>query len=252
MGYVTTRPKPTSELILATEKGDPLLAWWRYGLGMSVAFTSDAKSRWAAEWLSWPGFSKFWAQVVRHAMRKSDAKGVFVQVARKDGKATVTLDAVRPDGKYLNDAPAELTVLDPTGGEKKLAMTQTAPGRYVGEFPADKSGAYHVQMTQQPKNQPATQQTRGLVVNYDDELRLKPTDEKLLEAVAKASGGTFKPNPEQVFEPDERTASQAVPLWPYLLIAAALLFVADVALRRIDFDLLLGRTRPPVKSFMKP
>jgi hypothetical protein len=237
-------------LILASEKGDPLLAWWRYGLGMSVAFTSDAKSRWAAEWLSWPGYTKFWAQVARHAMRKSDAKGVFVQVARKDGKATVTLDAVNPDGKYLNEAPADLTVIDPTGGEFKAAMTQTAPGRYVSVFAADKPGAYHVQMTQQPKGRPATQQTRGLVVNYDDELRIKPTNERLMEAVARASGGAFRPTPDSVFEPDERTASQPLPLWPYLLVAAALLFVADVALRRIDFDLLLGRTRPPMRMVM--
>jgi len=33
LGYVITRPKPTAEVILATEAGDPLLAWWRYGLG---------------------------------------------------------------------------------------------------------------------------------------------------------------------------------------------------------------------------
>ena len=44
LGYVVTRPKPTSEVILATESGDPLLTWWRYGLGMCVAFTSDAKT----------------------------------------------------------------------------------------------------------------------------------------------------------------------------------------------------------------
>jgi hypothetical protein len=118
---------------------------------------------------------------------------VFVQVARKDGKAAVTLDAVKADGKYLNDAPAELTVIDPQGGEQKVAMTQTAPGRYSGEFPADKSGTYHVQTAQQPKGQPATQQSRGLVVNYDDELRLKPTDEALLRGVAAASGGVYKP-----------------------------------------------------------
>src|SRR5438046_3343917 len=109
LAYVTTRPKPTSELILTSEKGDPLLAWWRYGLGMSVAFTSDAKSRWAAEWLSWPGYSKFWAQVIRHTMRKSDAKGVFVQTVQNDGKASVTLDAVQTNGRYVNDAAAELT-----------------------------------------------------------------------------------------------------------------------------------------------
>src|SRR5207302_7106155 len=108
LGYVVTRAKPTSELVLASEAGDPLLTWWRYGLGMSVAFTSDAKSRWAAEWLSWPGYSKFWAQVVRHAMRKSDAKGVFVQVDQEDGTARVTLDAGKTDGRFLNEAPAEV------------------------------------------------------------------------------------------------------------------------------------------------
>src|SRR5262249_17219986 len=131
-----------------------------------------------------------------------------------------------------------------------LAMTQTAPGRYFGTFPADKAGTYHVQMTQQARGQPATQQSRGLVVNYDDELRIRPTDEKLLEAVAQASGGTVRPEPEAVFAPDTRTASQPLPLWPYMLVAALLIFVADVALRRIDFDLLLGRSRPPLKMVL--
>jgi uncharacterized membrane protein len=82
LGYVVTRPKPTSELVLASEARDPLLAWWRYGLGMTVAFTSDAKSRWAAEWLTWPGYSKFWAQLVRHAMRKSEAKATAGPLSR--------------------------------------------------------------------------------------------------------------------------------------------------------------------------
>jgi uncharacterized membrane protein len=250
LGYVTTRPKPTSELILTTEKGDPLLSWWRYGLGMSVAFTSDAKSRWSAEWLSWQGYSKFWAQVVRHAMRKSDAKGMYVQLDQKDGVAKVTLDAIKTDGKYLNEAIAELTVIEPRGGERKLAMTQIAPGRYVGEFPADKPGTYHVSVTQQLKGQPPTQQSRGLVVNYDDELRIRPTDEKYLESISRASGGVFRPEPEAVFAPDERSASQPVPLWPYLLMLAAIIFLADVALRRIDFDLLLGRNKPPLKMMM--
>ncbi len=249
-GYVTTRPKPTSEVILITDKGDPLLSWWRYGLGMSVAFTSDAKGRWAAEWVSQPLFGKFWAQVIRHAMRKSDAKGVFVQMTQKDGKATVTLDAVKVDGNYLNDARTSLTVLEPQGGEKKLTMTQTAPGRYVGEFPIEKTGTYHVQMNQDAKGQSATQQSRGLVVNYDDELRIRPTDEKLLETLTQVSGGVFKPDPESVFAPDGRSATRPLPLWPYLLIAALLIFLVDVALRRIDFDLAIGRAKPPMKMMI--
>jgi len=54
LGFVGTRPKATSEVILATDSDEPLLAWWRFGLGTTVAFTSDASSRWAAELLDWP------------------------------------------------------------------------------------------------------------------------------------------------------------------------------------------------------
>ena len=180
-------------------------------------------------------------------MRKAEAKGVFMQLTQKDGKAQAILDAIQIDGKYLNMAATELTVLSPQGDERKLAMTQTAPGHYVGEFPADKPGAYHVHVSQQVTGQAPTQQSRGLIINYDEELRLRPTDETMLAAIARVSGGVYKPLPEAVFAPGEQTAAQALPLWPYLLIAAALLFLLDVASRRIDFDLLLGRRKPPLK-----
>ncbi|RPI78765.1 MAG: VWA domain-containing protein, partial [Planctomycetaceae bacterium] len=148
LGYVTTRPKPTCEFILATEKGDPLLAWWRYGLGMTGAFTSDAKSRWAAEWLSWPGYSKFWAQLVRQLMRKQDARGVTVQVTQRAGRAAITVDAIDAAGRFLNQAETELTVIDPHLGTRKVVLSQTAPGRYSAEFETALPGAYHLELTQ--------------------------------------------------------------------------------------------------------
>jgi hypothetical protein len=78
---------------------------------MSVAFTSGAKGRWAAEWLTWPGFPKFWVQVVLHALRKSDVKGAELKVEPRGGRAAVTLDATDPAGRFLNGAAAELTVI---------------------------------------------------------------------------------------------------------------------------------------------
>ena len=246
LGYVTTRPKATSELILATEKGDPLLAWWRYGLGMTVAFTSDAKSRWAAEWLSWPGFGKFWAQVIRHAMRKGDSKGVFINVQRKGDKATVTLDAVNTttigsqnrEGRYRNAAESELTVIDPQLGNRKIAMRQTAPGRYVGEYDLPKTGTYHMELTQKVEGVVASRQSRGLTVGYEDEFRLNPTNEELLKKVSTVSEGMYNPTAEQLFAPTERTANRVIPLWPYLVWVATFLFLVDVALRRLDWTLL--------------
>ena len=245
LGYVVTRPKPTSEVILATEAGDPLLAWWRYGLGMTAAFTSDAKPRWSAEWVSWPEFSKFWAQIARHTLRKSEAKGVVVQVERKGGKATVSLDAIEPSGKYLNKAETELTVIDPTLGNRKLEMVQTAPGRYQAEFDTPSQGSYHLELSQKQNGQVVSRQSRGLAVGYPEELRLKTTNDELLKSIARVSGGIFNPSAEEVFAPSPRTAPRATPLWPYLVAAAAFLFVLDVALRRLDFSLFGQHGRRP-------
>jgi uncharacterized membrane protein/uncharacterized protein YegL len=235
LGYVMTRPKPTSEVVLVTEKGDPLLSWWRYGLGMTVAFTSDAKSRWGAEWLTWPGYGKFWTQVIRHTMRKSDSKGVTVQVEQKSRRATVTVDAIDAAGRFLNQAETEMTVIDPRLGNRKLPLSQTAPGRYTAELETPHSGAYHVELAQRQNGQIVYRQSRGLSVGYPDELRLRPTNEDLLKTIATVSGGTYKVEAIDAFAPTDRTARRPVRLWPWLLTAATLLFVLDVALRRIDF-----------------
>lgn len=237
LGYVMTRPKATCEFILSSETGDPLLAWWRYGLGTTVAFTSDAKSRWGAEWLTWPGYGKFWSQVMRHAMRKSDAKGVIVQVAQQDRRATVTLDAIDPSGRFLNQAETELTLIDPQLGLKKLPVRQTAPGRYVAEFETPATGAYHLDLSQKQAGKMLYHQARGLHVGYPDELRLRPTNDILLQELARVTGGQFNPAAADLFAKSDRVATRPTPLWPYLVLAAALIFLLDVALRRIDFSL---------------
>ena len=241
--FVVTRPKPTSEVILATESGEPLLAWWRYGLGMSVAFTSDAKNRWAAEWLAWPGYAKFWAQVVRHAMRKPETRGIVAQVERKGRTVQVAIDAIEPSGKYLNQADTELTVLGPAQDRTTLPMTQVAPGRYTAAFETPRSGDYHLQIAQKYQGQPLYNQGRGLAVGYPDELRLKATNRDLLAEIARATGGVFDPRPDQVFAADQRMAPRVTPLWPWLVTIAALVFVVDVALRRVDLALGLGSLR---------
>ena len=241
LGYVMTRPKPTCEVILATEKGDPLLVWWRYGLGMTVAFTSDAKSRWAAEWLTWPGYSKFWAQLVRQCMRKSDNRGVDVEIATHGRKTTITLDTVNPDGRFTNLAETELTLIDPQLGAKKMPLRQSAPGRYIAQFDIPRSGSYHVELTQKLNGQTLFQQSRGLAIGFDEELRLKPPNEELLKSIAAGSGGKFGVTADKIFDADDRFVTRPTPLWPYLALAVVLLLIPDVALRRVDLSTLFRR-----------
>lgn len=237
LGYVMTRTKPTSEFILASEAGDPVLVWWRYGLGMTVAFTSDAKSQWAAEWLTWPDFGMFWAQVIRNAMRKSDSKGVFVEVQRTGENARVVVDSVDPTGQFINQAETKMTLIKPGLNRETISLTQSAPGRYEAEFATPDKGAYHMELSQTRRGVQTFRQTRGIVVGYPDELRLGPPNDDLMKRVSELTGGNVAPTPTQIFESGERTAEDILPLWPYLLSAAICLFLLDVALRRVDFSL---------------
>ncbi|MEQ1827233.1 MAG: FixH family protein, partial [Pirellula sp.] len=240
LGYVMTRPKPTCEVILATEKGDPLLAWWRYGLGMTAAFTSDAKSRWAAEWLTWPGYGKFWTQIVRQTMRKNDARGVQVATERRGNQANIEIDAVSDTGQFLNQSDVELTVINPQLQRETTTLRQSAPGRYSTQFNTPNSGSYHMEIAVKQNGQVLYRQSRGLMVGYSDELRIQPTNEKLLQEIATASGGEHAVDAESVFRDRDLWASRPTHLWPWLLTVAALLLVLDVALRRIDLSVYFG------------
>ena len=238
LGYVMTRPKPTCEVILSTEKGDPLLAWWRYGLGMTAAFTSDAKNRWSAEWMTWEGFGKFWTQVIRHTMRKSDARGIIVDVQRNGKQTTVNVDAVDEIGQFFNNADVELTLINPNLKRDAFELEQTAPGRYRTEFDTDLSGAWHMEISLKKNDQVVYRQSRGITVGYSDELRIRPTNEALLRNIAETSGGSFVSDPaELAAKTESETVSRPFPLWPWLVTVSLILLALDVALRRIDFSL---------------
>jgi Ca-activated chloride channel homolog len=78
LGYVMAKPKPTAQVLLSLESGDPYLAIGRYGSGTGVCCTADLTERWSSEWLTWGGCGKFWAQIFRSALKRADATGVEV------------------------------------------------------------------------------------------------------------------------------------------------------------------------------
>ena len=138
LGYVGTRPKPTSQLILSSLEGDPLLSWWRYGLGVSVAFTSDLQSRWAAPWLRWPGLGRFWGQLLRHALRRNQAQNFALDVKRRGTQIELALDAVDATSTFVNGAKATLHVVGPQDGKgdsPHLCEAPFGPFRQMGTVP---------------------------------------------------------------------------------------------------------------------
>jgi hypothetical protein len=236
-GYVATTPKPQSSVLLASRELDPVLAEWQYGLGRVMAWTSDVTNRWSSRWIDWPDFARFWAQVVKRTTRPPEDPNRQVSVQIDGNRALITLDAQTgveaADRHYLNFLPTNALIIDPSGNQHDLPLPQIAPGRYQAGYPVEDDGIYSLQVTQTDTDGTIANQSSGFVVPYSPEYRAAGTDENVLDALAKHTGGRLIRDPEQAFVHDLPAVGAPRPLWPTLLALAALLFVVDVGFRRV-------------------
>ena len=237
-GYVSTLPKDTAEVILEAPDEDPLLARWHYGIGRSVMFTSDVKNRWAADWLEWDGYGKFWAQLVRETLRRNRGAEVDFHVERKGDAAEVDLRVVDEKGEFPRGLVPSLEITGPGRAVRTLAMRQTAPGHYHASVPlkisADAPWQFQLSGDGLPEEALALAgNARALFYPYPDEYRFYPPDSARLEAIAEETGGVFRPEIEDIFAVRRETASFPTELWPFLAALALLLYFIDIALRRV-------------------
>jgi len=203
LGFVATQPKPTSRLVLSTPTGEPLLAWSRSGLGISAAWTSDAKNRWAANWIPWNAYGTFWTQLVRSILRRSLERGVEFEMLEHSGRIHVKLDVVDDFDRFINHGSGVINVVKPDFTGEEFTLHQTAPGRYEAVFPAEQDGEYRMHVSLHDGGKKIVAQNRSFELN--------------------PKTGTISP---------ENSTRIAVPLYPYLLSLAIMLFVFDLFLRR--------------------
>ncbi len=238
LGYVGTTIKPAAQQILATDLKDPLLAEWQYGLGRSVAWTSDATGRWGANWVGWPDFARFWSQAVRWTITEGANQNVQVRVTQDGDTARVTVDAQKDDGSYLNGLAMSASVVSPDLNSTPVTLAQVAPGRYEGTFKPGEQGAYFVRIAGSDPSAPgsgqsALAQTSGWVLSYSPEYRSFKGDPDYLKYIAGLTGGSLVDNPQAIFAHNLKVQRASLPIWPWLLLVATLLLPFDIAIRRL-------------------
>ncbi len=228
-GYVSTQPKDTAEVILESDSGAPILARWQYGLGKTAAFTSDVKNRWGVEWLSWPGYGKFWSQLVRETLRNPPPPELEFQLRREGEEALISLTAVNEEGRYIDELDPEFEIAYPKGEQERMSLAQVGPGAYQARVPlaAWSESAYIFNVTE-----PATEASRALHYEYPDEYRFYPPRVELLRTVSEETGGKLNPEIEEIFADYGETVSRPVELWPLLAMLALAVYLLDIAIRR--------------------
>jgi secreted protein with Ig-like and vWFA domain len=229
-GYVRTLPKETAEVLIQSESEDPLLARWRYGLGRTAAFTSDVKNRWAADWLTWDGYGKFWSQLVRETMRRDGGGELDFVVERIGDEALITVNALTEEGAYRTDLDPRLSLVGTEGDGVPLAFQQVGPGTFQARHTLGAPGEepYRFELS----GSGIENRSQSLYYRYGDEYRLYPANTDLLGEIAAQTGGEFLPDVDQIFDDYGETASVPTPLWPWLAALALISFLMDIAIRR--------------------
>ncbi len=234
-GYVAASPKPAAQVILVSGQDDPLLAQWQYGLGRAVAWTSDAKGKWAQAWLSWEQFPRFWAQTVRWTIVERDESGLETRITDEGERARIAVDVVGDAAPYGNDLSMNAYLISPSLKSQQISLRQTAPGHYEAAFRPEEQGVYLVRIaaaSSQP-DAPALTQTIGMVRAYSPEYRLLQADENAMRRLAEAGQGRLLDDPAGVFQHTQQPVYTFTDIWMGLLIAAVCLTPLDVGVRRV-------------------
>ncbi len=150
LGFVMTEAKPAVQVLLGAETGDPLLAVGRFGLGIGLAWTSDLTEAWGGEWLAWDGCGKFWAQVLRGTVRKTDVEGMTTRGEIKDGAWTLRIDRRDEAGAPLSGITFTAQALDENGTTQDLAVAETGLGRYEAHI--NLAGRQHIAVRLHDRN----------------------------------------------------------------------------------------------------
>jgi Ca-activated chloride channel family protein len=233
-GYVRFITKPTAETILKVDAEDPLLVRWQYGLGRAEVFTSDAKSRWAADWVTWKGFDKLWTNTFRDLLPHAESGEARAEFDSASGDLIVNYH-LGADSEDLEKLP-EIYVLGPNGFRHPVPVTKLAAKSYRGTIHiGDLQGLFRIRPLEESRAFPE-------VGFYQPEQELLDygSNQFLLRSVAQFTGGRFNPAPKQVFDSGGRSQSSTLRLWPALLAIAIALNLAELLMRKVPRQFLGG------------
>jgi Ca-activated chloride channel homolog len=263
-GYVATTRRPGAETVLQSPNTDPdlaspILSTWQYGLGRVVAWTSSATAPWAESWAEWGEYGPFWAQITRYTLPNPEGGPVQIQVEPQPGGARLAVDVVRTSGNPLNLADAVADITLPDGTPHRVDLLQAAPGRYAQDLLLPAEGTYAIAVTLSDGQTMYGAQAGYVHAPPDEYLaawafspdqannQARSEDGEveqgraLLERIATITGGeiiegeqdeTLVGEPEVHPRPDDPLAPLRSSPWVWLMMAAGVLWLLDVALQR--------------------
>ncbi len=233
-GYNGTTLKDTARNVLVTDDRSPILAQWQYGLGRSIAWTSDVRGKWARNWVRWEQFPRFAAQMVGWIVPDRSANSVLADIQVDGMQTIVNVTVADSAGVPREDLHMTATLVGSNNQtNQSVPLTQVAPGIYRASVPSPAPGTYLVQLSGEQEGRTIIQDVAGLVVPYSPEYRLNQSNPALLAELMRVTGGNRIVTAADAFTPTGANVNRAQEIALPMLLLVLLLLPIDIAVRRL-------------------
>lgn len=232
-GYIATSIKPEAQQILSSDKdNDPVLACWQYGLGRTVAFTSDITNQWTGNYASWSGYPGFWKSIINWATDIAEEEGSLASVSQEGSKGRI----VYTTKDYSGKTKIKATCTGENGKKTEIELKATSPGVFEGEMETADTGIYSVNVTNTEDGIVKDVKNTRLVMQYSQEYRFADVTD-CLDSFTSQSAGKFIDNLDGIFDsmPERVQANKNITV--PLLVTAVIFLLIDIVYRRLDLKL---------------
>lgn len=231
-GYVGSTAKGRAQVALVSDKDEPVLASWQYGLGRVAVWTSDVGEGWTQKWLAQDQGVAVLQNTVAWALNKQVAQDI--KLTAESGAQESTLRLEMPYDEALRKVEA---VVAASGGEVfESELTMVAPGIYEGKLDTVAEGAYVANLALVMENGETQHYNKGFSIRYplEYDLTFWKDGGSLLSQIAQSTGGRVLQNGGDVFSQKLEAVTWNRDVSMGLLIVALLLFLLDIAFRRFS------------------
>ncbi|WP_234885170.1 VWA domain-containing protein, partial [Clostridium tarantellae] len=231
LGYVGTSMKDKAIEVLSSNEDEPILAAWQYGLGRTVAWTSDMSGQWSGNFLAWKNSIQLFKNIIDWSVPSYEENGKL-NITQQGNYANIKFESenVTENSKITGIYTSE------NGDSGEISLEQSEPGVFSGKVQLKDLGFYNFNIREKHGEEMRGNYNGAFALQYSPEYKFNSNSEKL-ESLVEENNGNFIKFPEEVFTDNIKKSYRKINLTIATLIIALILFFFDIVYRRLNLNI---------------
>ena len=219
-GYISTSKKNRSETLLVSDEDEPILAYWKYGLGNVYCWTSDVDGIWNAAYLETKEGSDFYMNIINDLLNRKSEN--FDYELTQNGN----IQNIKIYFEKLN-SDWEFKILDRNGKEENYLVDSIAGGEKIN-FQSYRPGIY----TLIGKNKDDNIIKKSFVTNYSREYDFTTKDTYNFKTWMNKVDGFKIEDVKDIGKQKIIKKSSGQDIWKYIIMIFVIIFLVDIYFRK--------------------